>query len=92
MIVSFAHPGLQHLFETGDWSQIQAPDVPKIRRILARLHRARIPADMDVPGFHLAPARHAAPDLWSVTVRRPYLILFCMRDGNAHDANLSANY
>ena len=92
MIANFNHPGLERLFFHAEWSQVHAPDPQKIRRILARLHRAAIPAEMDVPGFRLAPAHRSDGDYWSVTITGPHLILFRMVDGHARDVTLSTNY
>ena len=46
MIKSFEHKGLQAFFETGSKAGIQPHHAPKLARLLARLHAAKVPEDL----------------------------------------------
>ena len=53
MIQSFRHKGLQRLFVDGEPRGIRPDWIEKIENILAVLNRARVPEDMNLPGFRL---------------------------------------
>ncbi|MBH0192176.1 MAG: hypothetical protein HP492_10580 [Nitrospira sp.] len=72
MIRSFRHKGLKRLFEDGDRKGIRADYIEKIENILAVLHRARAPEDMNLPGFRLHPLKGEMKGFHAVTVRANY--------------------
>lgn len=43
---------MQRFYESGDASRLNVPNPDRIRRILLALNAARLPDEMDVPGFH----------------------------------------
>jgi proteic killer suppression protein len=88
MIRSFRHKGLQRLFVDDDRRKLGAGDADKIARILARLHRSRVPQDMAVPGFRLHPLKGDREGSWAVTVRANWRIVFRLEDGDAYDVDL----
>ncbi|WP_310625167.1 type II toxin-antitoxin system RelE/ParE family toxin [Limnohabitans sp.] len=53
MIKSFKHKGLEAFFDRGSKAGIQAAHAPKLARLLARLHEATKPQDMNLPGWRL---------------------------------------
>ena len=55
MIKGFEHKGFQAFFETGSNAGIQPHQAPKLARLLARLHAAKVPEDINVPGWRLRP-------------------------------------
>ena len=53
MIRNFRHKGLKRLFERDDARGIRPDHLEKVENILAVLNRARVPQDMNLPGFRL---------------------------------------
>ena len=89
MIRSFRHKGLKRLFELDDRRKVDPLDVNKIRRILARLHRSRVPQDMAAPGFRLHPLKGDRKGFWAVTIRANWRIVFRFENEDAYDVDLT---
>ena len=83
MIKSFEHKGLQAFFETGNKAGIQPHHAPKLARLLARLHAAKVPEDMNVPGWRLHPLVGSLADHYSVFVNGNWRLTFRFDDGDA---------
>ncbi len=78
-IKSFKHKGLKELFCSGDSSGIQAKHKNKVLKVLDRLHAAKQPKDMDLPGYRLHSYRGSKkgePKTWSVDVNGNWRITF----------------
>lgn len=88
MILGFRHKGLRRLFEDDDRRNLNAQDVEKIIRVLARLNQARTPQDMGVPGFRLHALRGDLKGFWAVTVRANWRIIFRFDGQDACDVDL----
>lgn len=88
MILGFRHKGLRRLFEDDDRSKLDAQDVDKIARILARLNQSRGPQDMGVPGFRLHPLKGNLKGFWAVTVRANWRVIFRFDGQDALDVDL----
>lgn len=88
MIRGLRHRGLKRLFENDDRSKVNAQDVEKLRRILARLNQSRAPSDMDAPGFRLHPLKGELKGFWAVTVRANWRVIFRFRGEDAADVDL----
>jgi proteic killer suppression protein len=88
MIRGFRHKGLKRLFEDDDRSKVNAQDVEKLRRILARLNQSRAPSDMDAPGFRLHPLKGELKGFWAVTVRVNRRVIFRFQGEDAADVDL----
>jgi proteic killer suppression protein len=88
VIRSFRHKGLKRLFEDDDRSKLNAADVDKLRRILARLDSSRAPEEMAVPGFRLHPLKGDLKGLWAVTVRANWRVIFRFDGEDASDVDL----
>ena len=88
MIRNFRHKGLQRLFEDDEPRGIRADHVRKITNILAVLNRARVPQDMDLPGFRLHPLKGGWKGFWSVTVRANWRVIFRFENGHVCDVDL----
>ena len=82
MIQSFRHKGLQRLFVDGERRGVRADLIEKIENILAVLSRARVPEDMNLPGFRLHPLKGDLKGFWSVTVRANWRIVFRFQGGH----------
>lgn len=83
MIKSFEHKGLQAFFETGNKAGIQPHHAPKLARLLARLHAAKVPEDMNVPGWRLHPLVGSLAGHYSVFVNGNWRLTFRLDDGDA---------
>ena len=87
MIRSFRHRGLKRLFERGETKGVRQDHVPKLRRILGLLNRARNPADMDLPGFRLHPLKGELRGFYAVDVSGNCRVIFRFEDGDACDVD-----
>ena len=76
MIRSFKHKGLKRFFETGKTSGIQAQHAKRLRLILGRLHAARQPQDMSLPGLRLHELKGNRSETWAVDVSGNWRITF----------------
>ena len=76
MIVGFRHRGLKRLFEKDDASGIRPGLLDKVRTILAQRTQALIIKDIIMTSFHLHPLKGDRKDLWSVTVRANWRVVF----------------
>jgi len=83
MIKSFEHKGLQVFFETGSKAGIQPHHAPKLARLLARLHAAKVPEDMNVPGWRLHPLVGCLAGHYSVFVNGNWRLTFRFDGGDA---------
>ena len=83
MIKSFEHKGLQAFFETGSKAGIQPHHAPKLARLLARLHAAKVPEDMNVPGWRLHPLVGSLAGHYSVLVNGNWRLTFRFDCGDA---------
>lgn len=83
MIKRFEHKGLQAFFETGSKAGIQPHHAPKLARLLARLHAAKVPEDMNVPGWRLHPLVGNLAGHHSVFVNGNWRLTFRFDDGDA---------
>ncbi|MEN1729555.1 MAG: type II toxin-antitoxin system RelE/ParE family toxin [Pseudomonadota bacterium] len=76
MIRSFRHKGLKRFFETGKTSEIQAQHAKRLRLILGRLHAARQPNDMNLPGLRLHELKGDRSGYWAVSVSGNWRVTF----------------
>ncbi len=75
-IRSFRHKGLERWFWYGKRSGIQAKHAERLRLILGRLHVAREPRDMGLPGLGLHPLRGASKGRWAIRVSGNWRVTF----------------
>jgi proteic killer suppression protein len=87
LIRSFRHKGLRRLFEDDDWRGVRPDHGEKLQRILARLHAARMVADMDLPGYRLHPLKGRLKGYHAVTVQANWRVIFRFADGEALDVD-----
>ena len=83
MIKSFEHKGLQAFFETGSKAGIQPHHAPKLARLLARLHAAKVPEDMNLPGWRLHPLVGGLAGHYSTSVNGNWRLTFRFDGGDA---------
>jgi len=83
MVKSFEHKGLQAFFETGSKAGIQPHHAPKLARQLARLNAAKVPEDMNLPGWRLHPLVGSLTGHYSVSVNGNWRLTFRFDGGDA---------
>jgi toxin HigB-1 len=76
MIKSFRHAGLEKFFFTGSKAGIQPSHERKLNVQLTALNKARVPADMAVPGWNLHPLRRDLKEHWSIQVNGNWRLTF----------------
>ena len=76
MIKSFRHAGLERFFFTGTKAGIQPNHARKLNVQLTALNKARLPADMAVPGWNLHPLRRDLKQHWSIQVNGNWRLTF----------------
>ncbi|ELY7128891.1 type II toxin-antitoxin system RelE/ParE family toxin [Pseudomonas aeruginosa] len=76
MIISFQHKGLRLFFETESTKGIRADHAKRLKRMLALMDRAAVPADLDIPGWRLHPLKGELGGFWSLTVNGNWRVTF----------------
>ena len=87
MIRSIRHNGLQALFEQGSRRGVGANEADKLLRIMRRLNRARVPADLNVQGYHLHQLSGDRAGTWSIRVTRNWRLTFRLEDYDVYDVD-----
>ena len=83
MIKGFRHKGLQGFFENGSKAGIQAHHAAKLKRQLARLDEAKIPSDMNLPGWRLHGLAGGLAGHYSVQVDGNWRMTFTFENTDA---------
>jgi proteic killer suppression protein len=68
VIKSFRHSGIEKFFTTGGKAGIQPSHATKLSVQLFQLNRAKIPGDMNAPGWDLHPLHGDLEHHWAVKV------------------------
>lgn len=76
MIESFKHKGLEKFFLSGSKAGIRPEHAGRLRLILARLHAARVPKDMNLPGLRLHALKGELKGCWAVDVSGNWRLVF----------------
>ena len=87
MIRSFRHKGLAEFFLEGSTRKIRPEHPKRLRLILARLHAAREPRDMDLPGLRLHGLKGALAHAYAVDVSGNWRVVFGFDAGDAVDVD-----
>ena len=82
------HKGLRALHDKDSPARLPNELVSRLRRILAALHYASRPGEMDYPGFRLHPLYGGLRGLWSVRVSGNWRVVFRFEAGEAVDVDL----
>jgi len=83
MIRSFHHKGLRHFFETGSMAGIRPEHAGRLRLQLGRLDSARVPEDMNLPGWRFHHLEGSLKGHCAVTVNRNWRLTFTFKNGDA---------
>lgn len=76
MIKSFQHKGLEQFFLSGSKAGIQPVHANRLRMQMARLEAAKMPEDMNLPGWKLHPLSGKLKDHWAVWVDKNWRMTF----------------
>ena len=87
VIVTFANKGLEAFFVSGNKRGIQPAHARRLERILDFLSRAKTPADMGLPGFHLHPLKGGLEGFFAVRVSGNWRVIFRFENGDAYDVD-----
>ena len=60
----------------------------RVSLALADLDDARVPSDLDLPGYRLHPLKGDLRGFWSISISRNWRIIFRFNDGDAYDVDL----
>lgn len=85
MIRSFKHRGLKRLHDRGDRGGIRPDLVDTVERILTVLDSATTPQALDIPRYRLHPLKGDLKELWAVTMRANWRIVFRFEGTDAFD-------
>jgi toxin HigB-1 len=83
MIRTFRHSGIEQFFKTGSKVGIQSAHAAKLRLQLGALNAAKLPSDMNLPGWRWHALKGAMAGRWSVTVNGNWRITYAFENGDA---------
>ena len=82
------HAALRRYVQRGDARRINPHWVPKVSRILAALHAAASPQDLDMPGFGWHRLSGDREGTFSVLVTRNWRVTYRWDDAGPYDVDL----
>ncbi len=88
VIRTFRHKGLEAFFTRDDPRKILADRVDRITRLLDRLEGAKVPQDMNLPGWGFHELKGRRKGEYAVSVSGNWRITFRFEGVDAIDANL----
>ena len=88
MIRSFSHRGLKAFFERDDARKLPADRVDRINRILDRLDAAKVPQDMNLPGWGFHGLKGNRKGTYAVEVSGNWRLTFKFDGEHAIDVDL----
>ena len=88
MIRSFRHRGLEAYFTKDDPRKVPADRLGRITRILDRLEAAKMPQDMNLPGYGFHPLKGNRKGAYAVSVSGNWRITFRFDGEHACDVDL----
>lgn len=88
MIRSFRSKGLRLLWEEDNPRRLAVPNANRVRRILAALDAAKVPGDMNFPGWRFHPLGEMAPGRYAVEASGNYRVTFAFDGPDAVEIDL----
>ena len=88
VIRSFRHKGLEAFFTRDDPRKILADRVDRITRLLDRLDGAKVPQDMNLPGWGFHELKGKRKGEYAVSVSGNWRVTFRFEGMDAFDVNL----
>jgi proteic killer suppression protein len=83
MIRSFRHKGVERFFRTGSKAGIQPAHADRLRLQLGRLDAAKVPEDMNLPGWKFHRLGGDLAGHYAVTVSKNWRLTFRFESGDA---------
>ncbi len=83
MIKSWRHKGLKEFFVSEDKSGIRPDHAAKLKRQLFRLNEAKLPQDMNLPGWKLHPLEGKLAGHYAVSVSGNWRMTFTFEGTDA---------
>jgi toxin HigB-1 len=83
VIRSFRHKGVEQFFRTGSKAGIQPKHGERLRKQLFALDNAKVPSDMNAPGWRLHTLRGELEGHWSVDVSGNWRLTFAFEGEDA---------
>lgn len=83
MIKTFRHKGIQRFFTDGSKAGIQPAHAARLARQLRQLNDARVPADMNMPGWKWHALSGELAGHWSVWVNGNWRLTFAFEGEDA---------
>ena len=83
MIQSFRHKGIEQFFLTGSKAGIQPKHATRLALQLSMLNHAKIPSDMEAPGWRLHALKGKLAGHWTIWVSGNLCLTFTFEDENA---------
>lgn len=71
----------------GSRTGIQPSHADRLRLQLGRLDAAKVPEDMDLPGWHLHPLKGQYRGFWSIRVNRNWRLIFAFSGEDVVDVD-----
>jgi toxin HigB-1 len=87
MIRSIRNRALKKFAATGDGSKLPVQNHRRVERMLSVLNAAKVPQDMDLPGYRFH-GLEGSPKRYSVDVTRNYRLTWAWKDGDAIDVDV----
>jgi toxin HigB-1 len=88
MIRSFRSKSLQRFAEKGEARRLSVPNVDRVRRILSQLNAARVPGDLNLPGYRFHGLAGEMKGRFAVDASGNYRITFGWDGEDAIDVDL----
>jgi toxin HigB-1 len=85
MIRSFDHKGLERFFTSGQIKGIRAEHAKRLKLIMASLHAATRPMDMNLPGRRFHAPKGELAGFFAVNVSGNWRVIFRFQGGDAYD-------
>jgi toxin HigB-1 len=83
MIRTFRHSGIEQFFKTGSKAGIQPAHAKRLRLQLGALNAAKLPTDMNLPGWRWHALKGSMAGRWSVSVNGNWRITYAFENGDA---------
>jgi len=83
VIRSFRHKGVEQFFHAGSKAGIQPKHAERLRKQLFALDNAKVPSDMNAPGWRLHTLRGELEGHWSVDVSGNWRLTFAFEGEDA---------
>lgn len=87
MIRKLRHKGLRRLYDDDSTRGIQAEHADRLRLILTNLDVARLPIDLDLPGYRLHELKGDRKGTWSITVSGNWRVTFAFEGEDVTDVD-----